>query len=246
MKDKKANEVKTPFIVLVLILALVSTVTVMASAQTNGGIDTSTEVILFPTAIQPITYMSNITFDIISDNVGNNATTGFFTSTEVIDNETYYVINTSKPVEDTRMYVTLDNDTGNFLMKRKVTRMEGVEVRNLTFDPAYVMLDFPLYVGKNWTSTVNVTGMLVNETTGEEIPINTCVVESANITAKEDLTVPNGTIPCLVVEINCSHSHLRKYWISQMDNGIYFPKVQQYFSGIFTEELVLIDVKPTE
>jgi hypothetical protein len=31
-----------------------------------------------------------------------------------------------------------------------------------------------------------------------------------------------------------------------MDNGIYFPKVQQYFSGIFTEELVLIEVKPTE
>ena len=246
MKDEKENRVKTVVIMATAILVLMSMLPAMVGAQTNGGIDTSTEVILFPTAIQPITYMSNITFDIIPDNVGNNATTGFFTSTEVIDNETYYVINTSKPLDDTRMYVTFDNDTGNFLMKRVVKRMEGVEVRNLTFDPAYVMLDFPLYVGKNWTSTANVTGMLVNETTGEEIPINTSVVESANVTAKEDLTVPNGTIPCLIVEINCSHSHLRKYWISQMDNGIHFPKVQQYFSGIFTEELVLIEVKPTE
>ncbi|MCW3135098.1 MAG: protease inhibitor I42 family protein [Methanophagales archaeon] len=199
----------------------------------------------------PVMYTWNITADARNpENVGKNATTGIFTATEEIDNETYYVINTSKPSGYTKLYVGKDEVNEDDLRKRVVTEMEpGVEIVNLTFDPAFVMWDFPLRNGKTWNGTTGVTGMIVNET-GSNIQIDTIAVVSAKVTA-EIVTVPLGTFPCLVVETNISYeiagqqtSYLEKSWISPTDNGYLTPKYQSYVNGAPVEELELMDVIP--
>jgi hypothetical protein len=199
-------------------------------------------VIPVPTEIPAMTFISNISCDSESTNVGQNATTSFFTATGQIDNETYYVVNTSKPTGGTRMYVDIGNKTVN--MRRIVTEPE---LANLTFDPEIVMLDFPLWIGKTWTNTARVTGMIANET-GALIPINATAVISGAVTEEVNLTVPYGTVPSLVLELNCSfdvfglpQTHKEKYWISRVDDMILFPKSRRYVNGNLTEELELID-----
>lgn len=200
-------------------------------------------VIPVPAEIPAMTFISNITYDSERTNVGQNATTGFFTATEVIDNETYYVINTSKPTGGTKMYVDLGNKT--VTIRRLVTEPG---LADLTFDPEVVMLDFPLWAGKTWTNTTKVTGMIVNET-GAVIPINATAVISGAVTEEVNLAVPYyGTVPCLALELNCSfdglgqsQTHLEKYWISRVDNMILIPKSERYINGNLTEELELID-----
>ena len=199
-------------------------------------------VIPVPTAIPTMTFISNITYDSESTNVGRNATTGFFTATEVIDDETYYVINTSKPTGGTKMYVDLGNKT--VTIRRLVTEPG---LADLTFEPEVVMLDFPLWAGKTWTNTTKVTGMIVNET-GAIITINATAVISGAVTEEVNLTVPYGTVPSLALELNCSfdvfgqpQTHQEKYWISRVDNMILIPKSERYINGNLTEELELID-----
>jgi hypothetical protein len=184
-------------------------------------------VIPVPTEIPAMTFISNITYDRESTNVGQNATTGFFTATEVIDNETYYVINRSKPTGGTKMYVDRGNKT--VTIRRLVTEPG---LADLTFEPEVVMLDFPLWAGKTWTNTTKVTGMIANET-GAIIPINATAVISGAVTEEVNLTVPYGTVPSLALELNCSFDSLgqpqtyqEKYWISLVDNMILIPKSQ--------------------
>ena len=193
------------------------------------------------------TYIMNITVDtVIPTNVGENATIVFFDETAVIDTETYNVTTMTKPVGGGKLYLGVDYTTENYTMKRTVEKnVPGLEAANLTFDPAYVMLDYPLWVEKTWTTTTNVTGMLLNET-GAEIPINTIAVVSGEVTDEVDLTVPYGTIHCLVVEVNVSLqyppiSFLTRYWMS--DHGMaLMPKYQSHVSGSLVEELELISV----
>ena len=199
----------------------------------------------------PVIYTWNITADAMNpENVGKNATSELFTATEEIDNETYYVINTIKPTGSTKLYVGKDDVNEDDLRKRVVTEMEpGVEIVNLTFDPAFVNWDYPLRDGKTWNGTTDVTGMLVNET-GSEISINSTAVVSGKITA-EVVKVPLGWFPCLVIETNISYevagqptSNLEKSWISPTDNGYLTPKYQSYLNGTLVDELVLIEVIP--
>ncbi|RCV63644.1 hypothetical protein C5S53_12955 [Methanophagales archaeon] len=199
-------------------------------------------VIPVPTEIPAMTFISNISYDRECTNVGQNATTDFFTATEVIDNATYYVINTSKPTGGTKMYVDLGNKT---VTMRRIVTEPGLA--DLSFDPEIVMLDFPLWAGKTWTNTTKVTGVIANET-GAKITINATAVISGAVTEEVNLTVPYGTVPSLVLELNCSfdvfdqpQTHQEKYWISQEDNMILIPKSERYINGNLMEELVLID-----
>nr|QNO57185.1 hypothetical protein HJKONFEM_00035 [Methanosarcinales archaeon ANME-1 ERB7] len=193
----------------------------------------------------PVIYTYNITVDTMNpENVGKNATTRLFTATEMIDNESYYVVRISKPSGTTKMYISMDGENEDNLVKRVVT-----EISNLTFDPAFVMWDFPLMAEKTWTTTSNVTSILVNET-GSEIQVNFTAVVSGKVT-EEEVTVPLGTFPCLVVENNISYevagistSNLEKYWISPTDNGFLCPKYQSDVNGTLVEEQELIEVIP--
>jgi hypothetical protein len=178
----------------------------------------------------PVIYTWKITADAITpENVGENATTELFTATEEIDNETYYIINTIRPTDNTKMYVSIDAENEDDLRKRVVTEMEpGVEIVNLTFDPAFVNWDYPLRDGKTWNGTT----------------------DSAKVTA-EVVKVPLGWFLCLVLETDISYevagqptSNLEKYWISPTDNGYLTPKYQSYLNGTLMDELVLIEVIP--
>jgi len=86
----------------------------------------------------------------------------------------------------------------------------------------------------------------VNET-GAKITINATAVISGAVTEEVNLTVPYGTVPRLVLELNCSFDGLgqpqtyqEKYWISRVDNMILFQKSERYINGNLTEELELI------
>ena len=210
-------------------------------------------VIPYSSWIPPVIYTSNITVDTMNpENVGKNATTGLFTATEVIDNETYYVVNISTPSGYTKMYVGMDVDNKDSLMKRTVIPPEPeLGIISYTFDPAIVMWDFPLMTGKTWSSTSNVTVTLyVNQTPDEPIVFNYTTVVSGEVTA-EVVTVPLGTFPCLVIENNMSSEiegmqgwNSRKYWISPTDTGFLCPKYQSYLQGNLVEELELMEVIP--
>jgi inhibitor of cysteine peptidase len=224
----------------------------LADGGTPCKLNSVAIVIPYPFWIPPLIYTWNITVDTMNpENVGKNAITELFTATEEIDNETYYVTNTSKPTGTTKMYIGMDDENEDNLRKRIVTVSEaGVEIVNLTFDPAFVDRDYPLWDGKTWNGTTNVTGMLVNET-GSEIQINSTAVVSGTVTA-EVVTVSRGTFPCLAIECNVSYdvagqqkSYLRKYWISPRGSvGFLWTKSQSHINGELVGELELIEVIP--
>ena len=223
----------------------------LADGGTPCKLNSVTIVVTYTPWIPPMIYISNITVDLVPDNTGKNVTTGLFTATEVIDNETYYVVNISKPSGYTKMYVGMDDENEDYLMRGTVISL-GPElgIDSYTFDPAIVMWDFPLMAGKTWSSTSNVTGTYVNQTPDEPIVFNYAAVVSGEVTA-EVVTVPLGTFPCLVIEKNMSYEvagvqtwNSRKYWISPTDTGFLCPKYQSYLQGNLMEELELIEVIP--
>jgi hypothetical protein len=221
----------------------------VSETPAQANLELKNIIIQFPKTILPMISISNITVDAdIPENVGKNATTR--TSTEAIDNVSYSVINVSKPIGGIKMYIGMDAVNEDIIMKRVVTEPG---IANLTFDPAFVLFDFPLYYGKTWTDTTNVTGMQVNET-GAVIPIDSNLTVYGAVTDAVNLTVPYGSIPCLVIEINCSYdvmgqptSYVEKYWIRRIDDdGIVFPKSQRYFNGVLIVDFELIDlISPT-
>jgi inhibitor of cysteine peptidase len=213
----------------------------LADGGTPCKLNSVTIVVPYSPWVPPMIYICNITVDAMTpENVGKNATVGLFTSAEMIDNESYYIVNISTPTDITKMYVCSDVENKDNLMRRAVTD-----------DPAFVMRDFPLWIGKTWTSTSNVTGIIVNKT-GAVIPINSTAVVAGKVTL-DVVTVPLGTFPCLVLENNISYevagvpiSNVRKYWMSTQNNELLSPKSQTYRNGNLVEELELIEaISPT-
>ncbi|HID20327.1 MAG TPA: hypothetical protein EYP28_05265 [Methanophagales archaeon] len=224
----------------------------LADGGTPCKLNSVTTVVPFSPWVPPMIYICNITVDAMTpENVGKNATVGLFTSTEMIDNESYYVVSISKPTDTTKMYVCNDIENKDNLIRRTVTEAPGREIANLTFDPAFVMRDFPLWVGKTWTSTSNVTGIIVNKT-GTAIPINSTAVVAGKVTL-DVVTVPLGTFRCIVLENNISYdvagvpiTNVRKYWMSTQNNELLSPKSQTYRNGNLVDELELIEaISPT-
>ncbi|MEA1998849.1 MAG: lamin tail domain-containing protein [Euryarchaeota archaeon] len=225
----------------------------LADGGTPCKLNSVTVVVPYSPWVPPMIYICNITVDAMTpENVGKTATVGLFTSAEMIGNEAYYIVNISTPTDNTKMYVSTDAETEDNLMRRTVTEAApGREISNLTFDPAFVMRDFPLWVGKTWTSTSNVTGIIVNKT-GAVIPINTTAVVAGKVTL-DVVTVPLGTFRCLVLENNISYevagvpiSNARKYWMSTQNNELLSPKSQTYRNGNLVDEFELIEaISPT-
>ncbi|MGB7000656.1 MAG: hypothetical protein WBE22_01345 [Halobacteriota archaeon] len=203
MKDRKEVTV-TALMMTMVIVALVSTMPLMANAtDTKGNCndtvnitlavkETNGAVILFP-GHMPTIHLSNITFDAISPSPGNiegHPHYGTFIGIGslgrmgrdswefgVYDRQTNWSID---------LHGDFDHVNEKVILKRLVTGKEGAEVANLAFDllafdPMCVMLDFPLWTGKNWTTTTKITGRLVAET-GAEIPIDTFAVVSGTVT----------------------------------------------------------------
>nr|QNO56305.1 hypothetical protein HFIEAGJK_00022 [Methanosarcinales archaeon ANME-1 ERB7] len=225
----------------------------LADGGTPCKLNSVTIVVPYSPWVPPMIYICNITIDEMTpENVGKNATVGLFTSVEMIGNESYYVVSISKPTDNTKMYVSTDAENEDNLMRRIVTEAApGLEPMNLTFDPAFVMRDFPLWIGKTWTSTANVTGIIVNET-GAVISIDSPAVVAGKVTL-EVVTVPLGTFRCVVTENNLSSdvagvpiTSVKKYWMSTQNNEFLAPKSQTYRNGNLVEELELIEaISPT-
>ena len=175
-------------------------------------------------------YTANVTHDSMSANVGKDAKIVFFAETATIDSKPYYVLNISKPVGGTEMYAGINETAENFTMKRLVMKDETGEIMNLTFNPEYTMLNYPLWVGKTWASTINVSGtpssveywiiaskktwsstinvsgtVTVAGATTQVDDIITAEIEG-KVTGEEYLTTPYGELRCLVVENNASIS----------------------------------------
>ena len=194
-------------------------------------------------------YTANVTHDSIElANEGKDATIVFFAETATIDSKPYYVLDINKSVGGTEMYVGINETAENFTMKRLVMKNETGEIMNLTFNPEYTMLNYPLWVGKTWTSTINVSGTVAGATTQVDDIITTEI--EAKVTGEENLTTPYGELRCLVVETNAGISDTglskpititAKYWISA-DEKAMIPKYQSYINGNLTEELVLKSV----
>jgi predicted secreted protein len=224
----------------------------LADDGTPCKLNSVTIVVPYSPWLPPMIYTSNITVDAMTpENVGKNATTMFLTATGVIDNESYYMFSISKPTDTTKSYISMDDENEDYLRKRVVREVPGREISNLTFDPALVIRDFPLWIGKTWTSTSNVTGIIVNET-GSEIQINTTVVLAGKVT-RDVVTVPLGTFRCLLFENNFSYdvagvptSDVRKFWKCMQNNTHLVPKLQNYRNGNLVEEFELIKaISPT-
>ena len=224
----------------------------LADGGTPCKLNSVTVVVPYSPWNLPMIYTSNITVDAMNpENVGKNATAMFFTATGVIDNESYYMISISKPTGTTKDYLSMDDENEDYLKKRAVREVPGREIENLTFDPALVIRDFPLWVGKTWTSTSNVTGIIVNET-GSEIQINSTAVLAVKVT-RDVVTVPLGTFRCLLFENNISYevagvptSDVRKFWKCTQNNNPLVPKLQNYRNGNLVEEFELIEaISPT-
>ena len=194
-------------------------------------------------------YTANVTHDSIEPaNEGKDATIVFFAETATIDSKPYHVLDINKSVGGTEMYVGINETAENFTMKRLVMKNETGEIMNLTFNPEYTMLNYPLWVGKTWTSTINVSGTVAGATTQVDDIITTEI--EAKVTGEENLTTPYGELRCLVVETNAGIldtglskpiTITAKYWISA-DEKAMIPKYQSYINGNLTEELVLKNV----
>jgi inhibitor of cysteine peptidase len=225
----------------------------LADGGTPCKLNSVTIVVPFSPWVPPMIYICNITVDAMTpENVGKNATVSLFTSTEMIDNESYYIVNISRPTDYTKMYVCTDAENEDNLMRRVVTEAApGLEPVNLTFDPAFVMRDFPLWAGKTWTSTSTVTGnLLISD--DAIAPVNSTAVVAGKVTL-DVVTVPLGIFPCLVLENNISYdvagvptSTVRKYWMSTQNTVLLSPKSQTYRNGNLMDELELIEaISPT-
>ncbi|RCV65975.1 hypothetical protein C5S53_01040 [Methanophagales archaeon] len=159
----------------------------LAVKETNGA------VIPFPGRM-PTIHLSNITFDAIISSPGNiewHPHYVTFSGTGSLDRMDrgwwefgVYDTQTNWSID---LHGDFDHVCEKVILKRLVTGKEGIEVANLAFfdllnfDPMCVMLDFPLWIGKNWTSTTKITGRLVDET-GTVIPIDTVAVVSGAVT----------------------------------------------------------------
>jgi inhibitor of cysteine peptidase len=225
----------------------------LADGGTPCKLNSVTIVVPYSPWVPPMIYIYNITVDEMTpENVGKNATVGLFTSVEMIGNEPYYIVNISTPTDNTKMYVSTDAENEDNLIRRTVAEAApGLEPVNLTFDPAFVMRDFPLWIGKTWTSTSNVTGSLLIRDDAIA-PVNSTAVVAGKVTW-EVVTVPLGTFPCVVLENNISYdvagvpiSTVRKYWMSTQNNVLLSPKSQTYRNGNPVDEFELIEfISPT-
>lgn len=203
MKDKKEDTV-TALMMTMVIVALMSTVPLMASAtDTRGNCndtinitpdvkETNGAVIPFPGRM-PTICISNITFDAIISSPGNIeghphyvTFTGIWRLDRMGRDSWEFGLYDTQTNWSIDLHADFDHVNEKVILKRLVTGKEGAEIANLAFDllafdPMCVMLDFPLWIGKNWTSTSKITGRLVAET-GAEIPIDTIAVVSGAVT----------------------------------------------------------------
>jgi len=134
---------------------------------------------------------------------------------------------------------------------RKIYDWNGsVIFMDLEFEPESLFIDYPLWVGKTWDrDEVNFSGF-VWMGFPNPVFVSASTYGYASIISEEYITVPAGTVHCLLLEtIMYSQMGMNKQKIWLMENG-FFAKRQLYHGEVFKEELVLkpvkarVDIKP--
>jgi len=206
------------------------------------------------------TYTYNTTFDLfVPDRIGQEAVL-YWGEIAIIAGKEYYVSNLSKLGGGEVQYLGVDVEKENITLKRIVDTYGPITFMNLTFDPASLFIDYPLYVGKTWEiDEVNYTGIVWMGPMAGHVSVIGTTKGLASVTGEEDIMVPAGIARCLILETTMNSSKIiggavvwrntsQKIWL--MENG-FFAKRQLYHPGIFVEELELkkpilaiVDIKP--
>jgi hypothetical protein len=169
LRGKMKNKTGWKILVVSIVLVMISNVGAGAVNENyNDTVSITLEmkkpVIPFLGHIPSIS-LSNITFSALipsPENIEKHHRSSCMT--ELVDNGWDFGVYDKQTHWRIDMHGSLDNVNEDVIMKRLVTRMAGAEVASLTFDPGFVMFHFPLWVGKTWTTTTNVTGKLATGT----------------------------------------------------------------------------------
>jgi|GEM_PF-3386709 len=193
------------------------------------------------------TYTYNTTFDFfVEGRNGKDAVLYWGEKTE-IDGNSYYIFNLTKVGGGETQFIGVDTVNKNVLMKGVKDYTTTVTFMDLLFNPATLVIDYPLWVGKTWERVPSdFSGTVWME---RPVFINGKTWGDAKVIEEEMISVPAGIASTIVIEtfMNSSMNQSgREIWMNTsqklwvMENG-FFAKRQLYHDGRFEEELELKD-----
>ncbi len=201
------------------------------------------------------TYVYNTTLDIFVPGRDGNEAVLHWGEKAAIDGIEYRLFNLSKMGGGELQYMGMQNK--NITLKKIKDYFTPITFMDLTFDPATLMINYPLWVGKTWErEPVNFSGSVWM---GRPVNINGTTWGSAKVITEEDIVVPAGIAHALVLETTMNSRSIvngRETWMNNtqkiwlMENG-FFARRQLYHSGRLEEEIELkspiiavVDIKP--
>ncbi len=246
------NNRTTNLILGIIILAIVGFLSPASAAIAIHG-----TVFEMPDLDQERTYTYNTTLDIFVPGRDGNEAVLHWGEKAAIDGMEYYLFNLSKMGGGELQYMGMDYQNKNISLKKIKDYFTPITFMDLTFDPATLMINYPLWVGKTWErNTVNYSGTVWM---GRPVNTNGTAWGSAIVIGEEDIIVPAGIAHTLVLETTMNSRSMvngRESWMNNsqklwmMENG-FFARRQLYHSGRLEEEMELkspiiaqVDIKP--
>lgn len=191
------------------------------------------------------TYIYNTTFDIFVEGRNGKDAVLYWGEKTQINGNSYHIFNLTKEGGGEIQYTGVDIADKNVLMKGVKDYTTTITFMNLLFDPATLVIDYPLWVGKTWERVpADFSGTVWM---GRSVFINGKTWGIGKVTGEERISVPAGIASTMVFEtlmnssINLNGREIwmntsQKIWV--MENG-FFAKRQLYHDGRFEEELEL-------
>ncbi|MBU4139836.1 MAG: hypothetical protein KJ729_07870, partial [Euryarchaeota archaeon] len=203
------------------------------------------------------TYTYNTTLDVFVPGRDGKEAVLHWGEKAAINGIEYYVFNLSKNGGGELQYLGMDFQNKNINLKKIKDYFTPITFMDLTYDPATLMINYPLWVGKTWErEPVNFSGTVWM---GHPVNIDGTTRGSAKVIGEEDIIVPAGIAHALVLETTMNSismvngtemwmNNSQKIWL--MENG-FFARRQLYHSGRLEEEIELkspiiavVDIKP--
>ncbi len=234
------------------IITLIALLLFIVPAQAND-----TTVFEMPRFDIEKTYKYNTMFDIFIPARNGKEAVLYWGEKNTIDGKEYYIFNLSKMGGGEEQYIGVDTENEFTELKRIRDLYSPITFMNLTYDPATLLIDYPLWVEKTWDrESVHFSGSVWM---GNPVNIEGITMGSAKVVSEEDVAVPAGVVHTLVLETPTTSKTIingheiwmnnsQKIWL--MENG-FFAKRQLFHGGRLEEELELkspvlakVDIKP--
>lgn len=203
------------------------------------------------------TYSYNTTLDIFVPGRDGNEAVLHWGEKAIIDGNEYHLFNLSKMGGGEMQYLGMDVENKNITLKRIKDQFSIITFMDLTFDPATLIINYPLWVGKTWERKPAYFSGTV--WMGHSVNIDGTAWGSARVIGEEEITVPAGVAHTLVLETSMNSRSIvngREMWMNNtqkiwlMENG-FFARRQLYHSGRLEEEFELkgpiiakVDIEP--